>query len=74
MEKEPSPFLLDYGCPRGVSTPAQPSPRAGGRKLSSVTSRLGDLHKPLASAFLSVSGEGLNHIRPISRGLLTLSF
>ena len=44
-------------------SPAQPRPRAVGWKLSSVTSRLGDLHKPLASAFLSVSGEGLNHIR-----------
>lgn len=47
-----------------VECQPQPSPAPGlVVSLGSITSRLGDLHKPLASAFLSVSGEGLNHIR-----------
>lgn len=61
----PPPWTQGWGRQSPDISLQQPSSPQGRRQgiQSSVTSRLGDLHKPLASAFLSVSGEGLNHIR-----------
>ena len=58
----PSPGPVFLAMAALTAPQPQPRPGAGGLRLSSATSRLGDLHKPLVSAFPSVSWDGVNNI------------